>query len=213
MPARRTTTRKSTPTARTSKRAAKPAKVAKPAKKTVRSSSGKKASSKRAAPPSPTIRPAKAGITVRRTTPTPSFPIPSSEVPVVVARSSITEGRIEVRVEAPKRIEIPLGSLLLVRHAYQLLESSSDKETWQFRLDARLGDHVKEPVIERIVDRMGVTDDMTGFVQQRFRPDRAGTYRLDFSASAECQVQAWGSRKVRQHERRDGEGRVTVVVG
>jgi hypothetical protein len=177
--------------------------VRKPAKRTA-----KRASPKR----SPRRAPAKPA-TTRRAPAARAAALPEGdELPVVVARSLVSQGRVQLRVEAPKRIELPLGRLLLVRHAYQLEESSSDKETYLFQLDASLGEHQKSPVVERITDRMGITEDLQGFIQQRFRPDQAGTYRLDFAASTEYEVRPWGSRQVQQKERREGAGRVTVVV-
>jgi hypothetical protein len=135
------------------------------------------------------------------------------EVAVVVARSLVAEGRVEVRGQPPaKRVRVPLGSLLLVRHAYQLEEASTEHETFTFTLEATLGDHVKAPVVKRFVDRLGIPDDFIGHLQQRFRPKEAGTYRVTFAAATEYEVKGWGSRKAGQRQHGAAKGHFTVVV-
>ncbi|HUR63656.1 MAG TPA: hypothetical protein VM241_04155 [Candidatus Thermoplasmatota archaeon] len=159
----------------------------------------------------------------KRVRPAPKAPKPAApakptakelpEVAVVVARSLVVEGRVEVRGQPPaKRVRVPLGSLLLVRHAYQLEEASTDRETFTFTLEATLGEHAKEPVVQRFADRLGVPDDFIGNIQQRFRPKEAGTYRVTFAAKAEYEVKAWGSRKAGQRQHGAARGHFTVVV-
>lgn len=134
------------------------------------------------------------------------------ETPVVVARSLIAQGRIQVTLQAPPRLDIPLGGLLLVRHAYELQEASNDRETYTFTLQASMEGHEKERIVERIKDRIGVEDDMAGFIQHRFRPRLPGTYNLEFDVEAEYEVSPWRSSKVLQKEKRAAAGRLTVVV-
>ncbi|HUR62536.1 MAG TPA: hypothetical protein VM286_09270 [Candidatus Thermoplasmatota archaeon] len=169
------------------------------AKAAARRTAPRKAASRRAPAPRPAIG---SGTSAK-----------GQEVRLVVARSLVAQGRIQLAVEAPPRIRLPFGALLLVRHAYALQEASPDRESYTFTLHAGIEGHEKERLVERISDRMGVDDDLEGFIQHRFRPRAPGTYHLDFDVEAEYVVGPWGSRKVQQQDRRVGAGRVTVVVG
>jgi hypothetical protein len=198
----------------------------KPTRSSTNKSSKKKSAKPKRSVRAPTVR-APTVKKPRRTTPQRSapareqdalpdspapFPKTGREVPVVVARSLLNQGRVQVASQPVPRIQLRLGDLLLVRHAYELQESSPDKETYTFDLDARLGEHVQPRVTERIADRMGVEDDAAGFIQQRFRPRSRGTYELEFTAAAEYEVKPWGSGRLLTKERRAASGRITVVV-
>ena len=132
---------------------------------------------------------------------------------LVVARSEVVEGKVHLKVEAPKELRANPGAKLLVKHVYRLQEGSTDMEEYRILLRSSLDGKEHPPSLQRFGDSYALADDYSGFVVHEHRLPASGTCRLDFEVGCEYTVGDWKTAEVDLHERKDGKGTVTIRVG
>lgn len=107
---------------------------------------------------------------------------------ITVAKAAINGGaRMEPR--APEEVHVRTGQPLHVRLLYRLTRPATDDEHYRVVLESTLGPHAVGPVVLEKGDRLGIPDELWGFVQQEYILDRPGEYLLSVTATATYTVQ------------------------
>ena len=129
---------------------------------------------------------------------------------LVVARSVVEHGRIELAPAAPERLEAPAGTSLLVRHLFTAREGSWRRDAYRFSLCARLGWGPIPAVTVQVGDNWGSHDAEAGHAEQRIRVP-LGRTTLAFEASAEYAATGWRDRRLLAFQSRHLCGELVLV--
>ncbi len=129
---------------------------------------------------------------------------------VVVARSLVEGGEVQLRHGRPRPVRLAVGQRLVVHHAYDYEEASWRRESFGFSLSAHADGAAKRG---RTVlrDRLLVADSGKGTIAVAYRFTKPGRYTLRYWARAEYRVGSW-VRRLRPTPGHEVEGRLTVVV-
>ena len=127
---------------------------------------------------------------------------------IVVARSLIAEGEVDLSLPAAKPIKLAVGQTLDLCHAYEFEEASILLESFTFSLAAETDGERHQKAEVTVRDRPLVTDDGKGSVRIPFRFKTAGRRVIRFTARTRYGV-AGRSADARSREK---EGRLTVDV-
>ncbi len=133
-------------------------------------------------------------------------------IEIIVARAHV-EGDIQLKNEAPPRIEAMAGQTIVVKFPAKFVETGHSQETYRIRLESSLDNEQPKPVEEIFHDRPVLKDEAWLTISQKLKAKTAGTHKLRFEALVEYTVGDWdgdeSSEKV-QSKARSGE--ITVVV-
>lgn len=136
--------------------------------------------------------------------------IDTEAVSVVLARSLIEEGTVTLTPQKPKPLHLPVGSKLILVHAYEFEEASARSESFGFTLEATLAGATKQ--VETVLrDRPMVNDDVKGSISVAFRLDQPGRHTVTFAANSTYRIGSW-TGKASGGDRREATGTLTVVV-
>jgi hypothetical protein len=129
---------------------------------------------------------------------------------LVVARSEVRHGQVELRAVAPPGFEAAAGTLLCVRHAFFARESSWERDAFRFTLRARVGTASAARATARLTDRWGVPDAGSGHAEQVVEVPR-GRSVLAFEATAEYSATAWRDGRLLAFQSRHLAGEVALT--
>jgi hypothetical protein len=113
------------------------------------------------------------------------LPVVDGLTTLVLAKSEVADGKLQLRTRAPKRLMLPTLHVLRVEHAYELQRSRGKEPECRFVLRARLGGQEPAPDLVRTGDAWAASKERTGYAQQVFRIP-PGRSQLEYELIAEC---------------------------
>ncbi len=121
----------------------------------------------------------------------PESRMKNRDVDVVVADAAIGK-QMTIAAMNVDQIVVPPDGLLRLKARYHLEEQSPDRESYRFRLDAKLADH-EATAIANHDDTWGFPDKKFGVCQIVFSDLPPGDHELRFEYRAEYGIGAWDS--------------------
>lgn len=130
---------------------------------------------------------------------------------VVVARA-LMDGKFDLAIEAPERIEVVAGQTVEVQFAYRLAASGPAHEALALRLESSLGGEATKPQEDRLEGASGWPQALDGCLLQRHATHHPGSYVLRFKAEASYRTRAEGTARDNPGETHSVSGEVEVIV-
>ncbi len=137
--------------------------------------------------------------------------IDAAEDSIVVARSLIEEGRVDLVVPRLAPVRVAVGQRLVLAHVYDLVEASPKHETFGFGIAATTPGEPPKKGRSIVQDRPMVHDDIKGAVSVAYRFAEPGRRTVRLTFWTEYRIGAW-ARAPATGERREASGSLTVVV-
>ena len=139
---------------------------------------------KAAARPAAKAKPKPAGAAVKATREA-DLPVVDGLTTLVLAKSEVADGKLQLRTRAPKRLMLPTLHVLRVEHAYDIQRGRGKEPECRFVLRAKLGGQEPAPDLVRTGDAWAASKERSGYAQQVFRIP-PGRSHLEYELIAEC---------------------------
>ncbi len=133
-------------------------------------------------------------------------------IEVLVARAHV-EGDIQLKNEAPPRIEAMAGQTIVVKFPAKFVEAGHGRETYRIRLESSMDNEEPKPVEEVFHDRPVLKDEAWITISQKIKAKNAGTHKLRYEALVEYTVGDWdGGESSEKIQSKTRSGEIMVVV-